>query len=140
MKGLPALVAAGYLLLLPGCQAQERWAGEAAQHPEGSVTLLEGGTASPGLSDYHRRRLQRLGLEDPEHDLVADLVRRRELITEQGVLGGTMYFVAAETHVLTGRWVLATFEDGHVRGHLLLEYNVEEGGDINWRPMESYVD
>ncbi len=134
MKGLPSLLIAG--LLLTGCQSAPP-----PDPPEGRFPdAAAGGGAKPGLSDYHRRRLQRLGLENPEQDLAADLAGRPALIEAVPVLGGRMYFVADEIHVLTGKWVLATFEDGHIRGHMLLEYNVNEGGDIHWRPLISDVD
>jgi hypothetical protein len=36
--------------------------------------------------------------------------------------------------------VLAYFEDGHIAGWMLLEYQVARGGRITWRRIDSYVE
>jgi hypothetical protein len=41
--------------------------------------------------------------------------------------------------VLTKKWVLAYFEDGHIAGYLLLKYEVTESGKINWKTLASYI-
>lgn len=66
--------------------------------------------------------------------IVEDLITRGdEIIPVDGVLGGTMGFHARdEIHVLGDRWVFAPFEDGHIGGHMLLEYSVDRSGKIHW--------
>lgn len=91
------------------------------------------------LEPVERRALQRQGLERPEQQLLADLAERPELIPHAGVLGGSMHFVPEESRVLNRRWVWAVFEDGHVRGSMLLEYALEDGR-IDWTPLRSALD
>lgn len=92
-----------------------------------------------GLTQGEVRRLQRLGLNDPRVELVEDLAGQPELIGHGAVLGGRMHFVPEEIHVLSDRWVMATFEDGHIRGRMLLEYEVAFG-TIDWRVLASALD
>jgi len=95
----------------------------------------------PGLLPWEIERLQKKGLEDPVNDLVSDLQEHPELISHSGVLGGTMAFGFPEKiQVLTDRYVLAYFEDGHIAGWMLLEYQVARGGLITWRVIDSYVE
>lgn len=93
----------------------------------------------PGLSEFDLRRLQRKGLPNPVFDLMQDLARRDDLIPAEAFFGGTMYIIPGEVYVLTDRWVLAGFEDGHARGNLWLEYDVREDGQISWRVLDWYL-
>lgn len=95
----------------------------------------------PGLTPWEVEELQKKGLVHPAADLVADLQKHPELVPHKGVLGGTMAFGFPEKiHVLTNRYVLAYFEDGHIAGWMLLEYAVSKGGKIFWRVIDSYLD
>ncbi|MFC1683206.1 hypothetical protein ACFL0G_03255 [Candidatus Zixiibacteriota bacterium] len=94
-----------------------------------------------GLMPWKIEDLQKKGLEDPIPNLIADLQNHPELISREGVLGGTMAFGFPEKiHVLTERYVLAYFEDGHIAGWMLLEYGVARGGKITWRVIDSYLE
>lgn len=95
--------------------------------------------ADPGLTNAEVRRLQRLGLANPVQALRDDLVAQPELIPHEPVLGGRMYFVPDGVHVLNERWVLAVFEDGHIRGQALLQYDVAYG-NITWQVMDAYLE
>ena len=95
----------------------------------------------PGLLPWEIEELQKKGLGNPLYDLAADLQRHPELIPHKGVLGGTMAFGFPEKiHVLTDKYALAYFEDGHIAGWMLLEYGVSKGGKIYWRVIDSYLD
>lgn len=96
-------------------------------------------SATPGLRDYQARKLRQRGLSDPDRDLLTDLMRQPELIPHEPVLGGTLRFIPQDTYVLNDRWVLTTFEDGHVRGQMLLQYAVANG-HIAWRVLASFLD
>ena len=86
-------------------------------------------------------KLQKLGLADPAEDLASDLIQHRELIPYEGVMGGTMGFYSKkDIHVLTTRWILASFEDGHIGGCMLLEYQVSPEGEIQWNVLSAYLD
>ena len=84
--------------------------------------------------------MKKKGLADPVRDIIADLKQHRELIPYKGTLGGTMNFYDdGKIWILTKKWVLAYFEDGHVAGYLLLEYDVSQGGRIAWKTIASYL-
>ena len=84
------------------------------------------------LPDYELRMLRGKGLENPVQDLKADLMANPNLIPYDPVLGGTMsFYSASDITILPGGWVYAIFEDGHVNGAVLLEYEVSEG-NITW--------
>jgi len=70
------------------------------------------------------------GLEEPANDIVADLMKRRDLIPLEGAL--EWRFVKSDLVILSNKWVIATFEDGHISGRALLEYEVADGGEVSW--------
>lgn len=93
------------------------------------------------LSHGDINRLKRQGLEDPVDDITQDLLKRNDLIPHEGVLGGTMAFYSpSNIHILSPHWVFAYFEDGHIRGEMLLEYSVEDNGSLSWKVIDSYLD
>jgi len=91
------------------------------------------------ISSYDVRQLRRRGLENPIADLKMDLMNKSDMIPFEGTLGGTMHFYEEMIYVLTGRWVLAYFEDGHRAGYMLLGYEVNTGGEITWDVIEAYI-
>ena len=93
------------------------------------------------LNNWDIAQLERQGISNPEEALATDLMQHRELIPYKGVMGGTMGFYSKkDIHVLNARWVLASFEDGHIGGKMLLEYRVDPGGNIHWRVLSAYLD
>lgn len=95
--------------------------------------------ADVGLTNAEIQALQRRGLARPEQQLRRNLAEQPELIPHEPVLGGSMYFVPKGIHILNDRWVLATFEDGHIRGQMLLEYDAAHG-NVTWQVIESYLE
>lgn len=84
--------------------------------------------------------LTRRGLKDPAAEIVADLRKHPELIPYKGVLGGTMgFYYEGEIHILSSKWVLASFDDGHIAGIMLLKYEVSDDGKISWKVIDSYL-
>ncbi len=84
--------------------------------------------------------MKRAGLKEPLKDIVSDLKRHRELIPYGGSLGGTMNFYGeSKMWILTNKWVLAYFEDGHSGGYLLLEYDITKNEGIQWKILASYL-
>lgn len=93
------------------------------------------------LSHFEINILRRQGLEDPVNDLTQDLMNRDDIIPHDGVLGGTMsFYTPRNIHVLSPRWVFAYIEDGHIRGEMLLEYSIDNNGNISWNVIDSYLD
>ncbi|HVJ47992.1 hypothetical protein [Desulfitobacterium sp.] len=84
-------------------------------------------------------RLQSKGFKGDPQEIVSDLRKHSELIPYKGVLGGTMGFYNENAiHVLTDQWVLASFNDGHIGGYMLLKYDWNDG-EFSWKVMESYL-
>jgi hypothetical protein len=84
--------------------------------------------------------LTKKGLKDPVAEIVADLRKHPELIPYKGVLGGSMgFYYEGEIHILSSKWVLAYFDDGHIAGILLLKYEVSDEGKISWKVIDSYL-
>lgn len=70
-----------------------------------------------------------------------DLMEHPGLIPFEGRLGGTMgFYDPSSIHVLSDTWVYARFEDGHVQGGMLLEYDVGENGEIAWEVLEARLE
>ena len=106
-----------------------------------SSAVPESPPASPiELFSWDIRAMQKKGLKDPVNDTVSDLKQNGKLIPYQPSMGGKMNFYdAGRIWILTGKWVLAYFEDGHNGGYLLLEYEVAPGGKIIWKILASYM-
>ena len=114
---------------------------EAKREGEALQTKLDALQSRSIVPQRDAGQLKKQGFLKLEEDLATDLMHHRELIPYKGVLGGTMGFYSQkDIHVLTSRWVLAAFEDGHVGGHMLLEYAVSPGGEIQWKVISSYLD
>ncbi|MEX0685446.1 MAG: hypothetical protein WD267_11275 [Balneolales bacterium] len=89
------------------------------------------------LSQWEIQEFQQKGLDNPVEDIQQDLLSKPEIIPGDGVLGGTMGFLTTDNiEILNNRWVLATYEDGHVMGQLLLRYEVNNNAQISWEILD----
>ncbi|MCO5386498.1 MAG: hypothetical protein NHB14_12825 [Desulfosporosinus sp.] len=85
-------------------------------------------------------KLQAKGYTGQLKDIVADLKMQSELIPYKGIMGGTMgFYHDKDIHVLTDRWALAYFDDGHISGYMLLSYDINNG-TISWKVIDSHLD
>ena len=80
-------------------------------------------------------RALKMNVKDPENFIVNTLRERTELIPLKPVLGGTMRFVKAQ--LLGEKWLIAEYEDGHIRGRSIFEYHFNKDGEINFRRIVS---
>ena len=111
-------------------QQDSQGAGAAGGPPASTIELFS----------WDIRAMQKKGLKDPVDDIVSDLKQHREIIPIKATMGGTMNFYdRSKIWILTNRWVLAYFEDGHNGGYLLLEYQIAPGGKIIWKVLASYL-
>ncbi|MBD3402441.1 hypothetical protein GF420_06075 [candidate division GN15 bacterium] len=112
-----------------------------AMEPGAELTdTIPPGPLGLGMPAYHMTQadldtLRAMGLEDPINDLLNDLKDHPELIPEEGTLGGTMRFVPSESRIVSPERVIGYYEDGHIAGRLLLEYEVVDG-EITWTVIE----
>lgn len=96
------------------------------------------------LEDFMLVNMQEQGIDNPKM-LAEDLVKHPELIPYKGSKGSKMgFFSTGNIYVLTDKWVLAYFEDGHNFGYMLLEYKMTDSkteGEvkINWNVVDSYM-
>jgi hypothetical protein len=100
------------------------------------VTIIEDLPA-----ERHLNNLRLLtGWEDPLTMLRDDLLSRPEIIPVAPVVGGTMGFYDRDgIRLLNDKWALAWFEDGHIGGYLLLEFEIKEE-KIDWKVLSSYLE
>lgn len=108
-----------------------------------SLEAMTNKTKSANVIELHSwdiEEMKRRGLKEPVKDIISDLMQHRELIPYKGSLGGTMNFYSeSQIWILTKKWVLAYFEDGHNGGYILLEYEVTNNGRIKWKALASYI-
>lgn len=74
-----------------------------------------------------------------KEEILSDLEKHSELISFEGVLGGKMQYFASESDVISTKWVLGYFEDGHIFGYSLLQYVIDDQGNIKWKVIDSYL-
>ena len=79
--------------------------------------------------------LKRQGFADPALQLRDSLEAHPELIPYQPVLGGTMRF--NDIVLLKPSFAFADFDDGHIDGAMLLQYQVAEPARVSWKRLWS---
>ena len=83
--------------------------------------------------------LRRQGFDGELQDIKDDLTKHSELIPFAGVLGGKMgFYYQEDIWVISDKWVLAKFEDGHIGGNMLLSYSIKNN-NISWKVIDSYL-
>lgn len=60
-------------------------------------------------------------------------LKQSQLINEEGILGGTMRIV--DLKLINYKWAIATFEDGHIQGQMLLSYSYKND-EFSWKVLE----
>jgi len=94
----------------------------------------------PGLNDFDIRRLKQQGIEDPEETIINTLYQSPNLIPVDGTLGGTMRFYRPRIWVLSKKWVLAEFEDGHIAGKILFTYSFSEKNNLVFKTIDYHLE
>lgn len=70
-------------------------------------------------------------IEDPEAFIAEDLGQRPELIPLDAVLGGIMAF--RKIQVLSDKWVMTTYDDGHIQGHAIFQYQLTPEKNLEYQ-------
>jgi len=92
-------------------------------------------------AEQARRRLQQIVRQPAAADsseqrrqgvVLGDLAHHPELIPLKPIAGGTMRFVPSECRVLEPHWVYGYYEDGHVAGVGLFEFQRRPDGVLSW--------
>lgn len=66
--------------------------------------------------------------EDPKAAISEALKQNPGLIPIQPVLGGKMEF--RKVNVISEQWLLATYDDGHIQGKAIYEYQLQSNGSF----------
>ena len=85
----------------------------------------------PQLEPYMLEAIQRAGISDPGA-LLADSKQHPEVIPAGAVLGGTMQFT--QLGLINERWVYGAYEDGHIAGAAVFQWEKQDSGII-WTPI-----
>ncbi len=94
-----------------------------------------------GLRPNEIETFRKLGLKNPEQDIIDDLGGREDLMPVKGIFGARpSFYKDVRMYVLNSRWVYATFDVGEKLGQRLYEYTVKDGGEITWKVIETYIE
>lgn len=88
--------------------------------------------------DFVLEQLKNKGFQTPER-LLETLNEENDLIPYEGVLGGTMKWWPTESRIINTEWVLGYFEDGHILGHALLEYQIDDQQNVTWKLIKAIL-
>ena len=95
--------------------------------------LLERGDLATGFPVFYGKEFDTI--ENPEEFIANQLKEHPEKIPMDAVLGGTMQF--RQIQVLTEDWVLAVYDDGHVQGSSIFEYELQPDGSLEFSHVAS---
>lgn len=98
--------------------------------------LEQTNAASYKINDFYVQDIEEQGYTTDE--ILNDLNNQNDLIPFDGVLGGTMSWWSGNSYVLTNKYVLGYFEDGHIMGYGLLEYQLKED-TIEWKLIDAHL-
>lgn len=70
------------------------------------------------------------GIENPEQFIKNQLRNQPEKIPLSPVLGGNMEF--RKIDIISEKWLLAIYDDGHVQGKALMEYQLQPNGSVKY--------
>lgn len=94
-----------------------------------------------GLRPNEVEAFKKLGLKNPEQDIIEDLGSREDLMPVKGIFGARpSFYKDVRMYVLNSKWAYATFDMGEKLGQRLYGYTVEEGGKITWKVIDTYVE
>lgn len=77
------------------------------------------------------RQLLESGIEEPEAYIKNALLEKTDLIPMDAVLGGTMHY--NNIQLLGNKWLIADFEDGHVYGKAIFEYELRDQDEVHFK-------
>ena len=84
---------------------------------------------------YDGKHFIKNGIENPVEYIEKSLRENPDLIPLQAVLGGTMQFVNVQ--LLSSEWVIADYEDGHIRGRAIYNYELDPNGQLKFELLSA---
>lgn len=95
--------------------------------------MMEKSELATGFPIYFGREFDTI--PNPEEYISNSLKAQNDKIPAEAVLGGTMEFRLVQ--VLTEDWVLAIYDDGHIQGKSIFEYELQPNGEIEFSEVAS---
>lgn len=95
--------------------------------------MMEKSELATGFPIYFGREFDTIS--NPEEYISNALKAQNDKIPAEAVLGGTMKF--RQVQVLTEEWVLAIYDDGHIQGKSIFEYELQPNGEIEFSEVAS---
>jgi len=77
-------------------------------------------------------------IPEPEKFLLEKLEEKSELIPKKPVLGGTMHFTSVS--FINAHLILAEYEDGHIMGRSIYQYNMDKNGNLIFELLSELKD
>lgn len=136
MTGRPPTILVALALALAITALWWQLAERRARIAEARIAAIEDSLRSAGGGAPRETRRPDAGAEQ----VLADLVRHPELIPFEGMEGGTMRFYPAQSSVIAPGWAYGYFEDGHIAGHGLFEYQTGRDGKIRWKRLAAKLE
>ncbi len=99
---------------------------EVQQRRNDSLEQISQNIASPGFPVYFKKEFDTIN--DPKAYIINALQQQREKIPIDAVLGGNMEYRQIE--ILTEDWVMAVYDDGHIQGKSIYEYELQPNGEV----------
>lgn len=96
-------------------------------------SLMENSEMAAGYPIFFGRKFDTI--ENPEEYIVSALKDQKNKLPLEAVLGGTMEF--RQVQVLTEDWVLAIYDDGHIQGKTIYEYELQPNGEVKFTEVTS---
>lgn len=78
------------------------------------------------------------GITNPTELVYEALSQKPELIPLKAVLGGNMSL--GRVQLLSSKWLIAEYDDGHVMGKSLYEYDIKDDGTVTFKLLRSAED
>ncbi len=86
------------------------------------------------ITNYDGEDAIKRGIKNPEEFIETSLKNKPELIPLKAVLGGTMRF--GNVQLLSDKWLIADFNDGHIEGKGLFKYTFKNDGSLEFKLIE----
>lgn len=106
---------------------------EQQQMRDSLQSLISNSEMAAGYPIYYGRNFDTI--PNPEEYITTALKQQKDIIPLDAVLGGTMEF--RQVQVITEDWVLAIYDDGHIEGKSIFEYELQEDGEIRFTEVAS---
>lgn len=108
---------------------------EQQQQIDSLQSLMSNSEMAAGYPIYFGRKFDTI--PNPQEYIEKSLKEQKDLIPLEAVMGGTMDF--RQVQVLTEDWVLAIYDDGHIQGKSIFEYELQENGEVHFSEVVSQL-